>query len=180
MIRLLNPKFFIPIEGNTYLLSKNGELAESIGIPHENVIVPANGQIIEFTKDRGRLTDKKVPSSYVMVDGLGVGDISHVVLRDRQQLAEDGMFVIVLTLDSQGNLASSPDIISRGFIYVNENQEMLAAARERIKKIVTRRKDKRAKVNWAYIKDQIRDEVGRFLYQKTERRPMVLPVIIQV
>lgn len=180
MIRLLNPKYFIPIEGNTYLLSKNGELAESVGIPHENVILPANGQIIEFTKDKGRLTETKVPSSYVMVDGLGVGDVSNVVLRDRQQLSEDGMFVVVLTVDNQGNLSSSPDIISRGFVYVNENQELLSQAREKIKKIITRKKDKRAKSNWAYVKDQIRDEIGQFLYQKTERRPMVLPVIIQV
>jgi len=180
MIRLIKPKYFIPIEGNTYLLAKNAELAQSVGIPPANTIIPANGQIIEFSKGHGHLTDKKVPSNYVMVDGLGVGDISHVVLRDRQQLAEDGMFVIVINIDNKGQLANSPDIISRGFIYVNENQEMLAEARKKIKKIIERNRNKRGNMNYSYLKDQIRDEIGQFLYNKTERRPMILPMIIQV
>jgi ribonuclease J len=180
MIRLLKPKYFIPIEGNTYLLAKNAELAQSVGIPAANTIIPANGQIIEFSKGRGRLTDKKVPSNYVMVDGLGVGDISHVVLRDRQQLAEDGMFVIVINIDNQGQLANSPDIISRGFIYVNENQEMLAETRKKIKKIIEKNRNKKGRMNYSYLKDQIRDDIGQFLYNKTERRPMILPMIIQV
>ncbi len=180
MIRLLKPKYFIPVEGNTYLLARNVELAQSIGIPPENTILPSNGQIIEFANGKGKLTNKKVPANYVMVDGLGVGDVSHVVLRDRQQLAEDGMFVIVLNLDSRGKLASSPDIISRGFVYVNESQELLAEARKKVKKIIEKHRDKRAKYNYSYLKDKIRDDIGQFLYNKTERRPMVLPVIIQV
>ncbi|MFC1721906.1 ribonuclease J [Patescibacteria group bacterium] len=181
MIRLLKPKYFVPIEGNTYLLVKNAEVAQSVGIPPNNTIIPSNGQIIEFdSQGKGKLTPKKVPASYVMVDGLGVGDVSHVVLRDRQQLAEDGMFVIVLNIDNRGKLVSSPDIISRGFVYVNESQELLAEARKKVKKILDRHKDKRARANYAYIKDQIRDDIGQFLYNKTERRPMVLPVIIQV
>ncbi|EKD49609.1 MAG: hypothetical protein ACD_63C00092G0001 [uncultured bacterium] len=180
MIRLLNPTYYVPIEANFYLLVKNGELAKSIGIPDKNIIIPANGQIIEFSKNKGRLTDKKVPSSYVMVDGLGVGDVSHVVLRDRQQMAEDGMFVIIMTVDNRGNLTGSPDIISRGFVYVNENQELLAEARKKVKKILSQKKNGRASINWAYIKDKIRNDIGQFLYNKMERRPMVLPVIIEV
>jgi len=180
MIRLLKPKYFIPIEGNTYLLTKNAELAQGIGIPPENTIVPSNGQVIEFSNGHGKLTNRKVPASYVMVDGLGVGDVSHVVLRDRQQLAEDGMFVIVMNIDNRGKLAASPDIISRGFVYVNESQELLAEARKKVKKILEKSRGKNVKSNFSYLKDQIRDEIGQFLYNKTERRPMVLPVIIQV
>ncbi|MFC1618216.1 ribonuclease J [Patescibacteria group bacterium] len=180
MIRLLKPNYYIPVEGSTYQLAKNAEIAKLVGVPENHIFIAGNGQIMEFTKDKGKLTQKKVPASYVMVDGLGVGDVSNVVLRDRQQLAEDGMFVIIVSLDNKGRLANSPDIISRGFVYVNESQELMAEARQRVKKIVQKKHDPRAKSNWAYVKDQLRDDLGQFLYNKTERRPMVLPVIIQV
>lgn len=180
MIRLVMPKYFIPIEGSTYQLVKNAEIAKILGIQDENILIPSNGQIMEFSKGKGKLTNKKVPSSYVMVDGLGVGDVSNVVLRDRQLLAEDGMFIVIVTVDKRGNLIGSPDIISRGFVYVNQHQDMLAKARMKVKKILAGKRAKEASADWEYIKSQIRDNVGQFLYSKTERRPMILTVIIEV
>jgi ribonuclease J len=114
-----------------------------------------------------------------MVDGLGIGDIGNVVLRDRQVLSEDGMFVIVVLVDSRtGKVRGSPDIISRGFIYLKENKEMLTQVRKRIKIVIER--GATSPINWTYLKDLLRDEIGLFLFQKTERRPMVLPVVIEV
>ena len=114
-----------------------------------------------------------------MVDGLGVGDVGNVVLRDRQVLAEDGMFVIITIIDSKtGKVHGSPDIISRGFIYLKENRELLAQVRRKIKFIVEKKTSR--PVNWSYLKDMIRDDIGQFLFQKTERRPMILPVVIEI
>ena len=138
-----------------------------------------NGQIIEFDKQGGRLTKDKVDTSYVFVDGLGVGDVSHIVLRDRQMMAEDGMIVVIATIDKRkGTLVQNPDLISRGFIYMKENKKLIEQTRDKAKKIFSG--DLKGGVDENYYKDRIRNEIGQFLYQKTKRRPMVLPVIIQV
>jgi len=180
MIRLTNPKYFIPIEGNHYLLRLNAKVAESVGFDPKNIFIADNGQVMEFTKNHGTLTNKKVPSDYVFVDGLGVGDVSQIVLRDRQVLAEDGMVVVIATVDTKtGRLIGNPDIISRGFVYMKENKQLIEQTRHKVKKIVQDRDSNSAADN-DFIRNKIRNEVGQFLFQKTERRPMILPVIIEV
>lgn len=184
MMRLLKPKFFIPIEGNHYMLRAHAELAEQVGIPTQNIFVADNGQVAEFTKIgmqvTGRLTQEKVPTDYVMVDGLGVGDVSNIVLRDRRVMAEDGMIVIIATIDSKtGDPIGNPDIISRGFVYMKENKELIEKTRMKVKKLV-KEHDPRTPSNDDYIKNKIRNEVGQFLFSQTKRRPMVLPVVIKV
>lgn len=180
MIRLINPRYFIPIEGNHYLLRLNAKVAQSIGFNPRNIFVADNGQVIEFTKNTGNLTQKKVPTDYVFVDGLGVGDVSQIVLRDRKVLAEDGMVVVIATIETKtGNIIGNPDIISRGFVYMKENKRLIEETRHRVKKIVQDRDPKSAADN-DYIKNKIRNEIGQFLFRKTERRPMILPVIIEV
>ncbi len=180
MLRLLNPKYFVPIHGNHYLLCYNGKVARSIGMPQENIFIADNGQVMEFKAGQGVLTKEKIPADYVFVDGLGVSDETNVVVRDRQLLAEDGMVVIITTIDSKtGKLIQNPDIISRGFVFLKEHKELIEDLRNRVKKIVTESDP----LSWAdtnNIRNKIRDYVGQFLYTKTEKRPMVLPVIIEV
>ncbi len=180
MLLLFKPKYYIPIEGNHYLLRENAKVAMSVGFLKENIFVADNGQVMEFTRDAGRLTDEHVPTDYVFVDGLGVGDVSEVVLRDRQELAADGMVVVVTLIDSKtGALVGSPDIISRGFIMLKDNKKLIEEAREKIKNVV-RDRDKKSAADENYIRDKIRETVGTYIFSKTQRRPMVLPVIIEV
>lgn len=187
MLRLVNPKYFIPIEGSHSHLRMNGKIAESIGFDPKNIFIADNGQVMEFQaspKDSygavGRLTPHHVPSDYVMVDGLGVGDVSQVVLRDRKMMAEDGMIVIIATVEGKtGYLIGSPDIISRGFVYMRESKELIEQVRAKVKKLISDRDPKSAADN-VFLKNKIRDNIGQFLFTKTERRPMVLPVIIEV
>ncbi len=180
MIMLTKPRYYMPAHGNLFLRHANGNLAEEVGMPRERVFIPDNGQVAEFDANGGRVLDAKYPIEYIMVDGLGVGDVSHVVLRDRLQLATDGMFVIICTIDHHnGRLIGSPDIISRGFVYIKEARELVEKARARVKKILGD-SDHKSPSFEEYTKNKIRDEVGQFLWNATKRRPMVLPVIIEV
>lgn len=180
MVRLINPKYFVPIEGNHHLLHYNAKTVESLGFPKENIFIADNGQIMEFFRGTGKLTKEKVPADYVFVDGLGVSDETNVVLRDRQMLAEDGMIVVIATVNSKtGQLIQNPDIISRGFVFLKENKELIEDLRHRVKKLI----HDSDPLSWAdtnNIKNKIRDYVGQFLFTKTEKRPMVLPVVIEV
>ncbi len=181
MINLIRPKFFIPIHGNYYMLKLHGEIAQGAGIPEKNIIIGGNGKVILLDKNSITLSEEQVPANYVMVDGLGVGDVGEVVLRDRQEMAKDGMFVIVCLIDSQlGAVKGEPDIISRGFVYLRENQELLNETRKKIKQIVKQNASRNHTTNYPLIKRKIRDKIGQFLYTKTQRRPMVLPVIIEI
>ena len=181
MINLMRPKFFMPIHGNYFLLKLHAGLAESVGIPEENIVIPNNGQIAEISPDKITLLKKLIPASYVMVDGLGVGDVGEVVLRDRQMLSQDGIFVIITIIDSKtGKIVGSPDIISRGFIYLRENQEMLKQVRHKIRETIENTATAEQTLDVDYIKNNLRDKIGQFLFSKTERRPMVLPVVIKV
>lgn len=181
MINLINPKFFIPIHGNYYMLKLHAELAESLGIPPENTLVASNGNIINLDGEKMWIDREKAQTNYIMVDGLGVGDVGQVVLRDRQVMARDGMFVIIVTIDRQtGEIRTSPDIISRGFIYMRESQELLKQVRQRVKVIVRQTVGQQTPANWVYVRDNLRDKIGQFLYSKTQRRPVILPVVIEV
>ena len=184
MMRLLKPKFFMPIEGSHYMLQAHADLAEQVGIPEKNIFVPDNGQITEFQKKSreavGILTKEKVLADYVMVDGLGVGDVSNIVLRDRRVMAQDGMIVAIATIDSKtGDPIGNPDIISRGFVYMKENRELIEKTRMKVKQIV-KDHDARTPANDDLIRNKIRNDIGQFLFSRTKRRPMVLPVVIKV
>ncbi len=180
LIRMVKPKYYVPIEGNHHLLVDNAKVAYELGYEKENVFLAENGQVMEYAGGEGRLTDEKLPSDYVFVDGLGVGDVSEVVLRDRQALAEDGMFVVIVTIDSQtGNLVGEPDIISRGFIYMKGNKNLIDEARKEVVRII-RPHQKKEHPSPVYIKNKLRDELGAFLFKRIQRRPMVLPVVVEV
>ncbi len=181
MINLIKPKFFIPIHGSYYMLKLHGEIAESVGIAKKNTLIGGNGKVILLNQNSIKLTKEEVPNNYVMVDGLGVGDVGQVVIRDRQAMAEDGMFVVITVVDSKtGRVRGEPDIISRGFVYLRESKELLDQTRKKVKEIVSQSTSPGQKTNWTYVKDNIRDKIGQFLYTKTQRRPMVLPVVIEI
>ena len=179
MLKTIKPDYFLPVYAYHYMLKEAKKLAQSIGFDEKKIFVLDNGQIAEFDKKGGLATSQKVPTNHVFVDGLGVGDISHVVLRDRKMMADDGMIVVIATIDTKkGQLVQNPDLISRGFIYMKENKKLIEETRTRAKKIF--KDNLKGEVDENYFKDRIRNEIGQFLYQKTQRRPMVLPVIIKV
>lgn len=181
MISLMKPKFLMPVHGQFSMLVSHAEIAKNNNIPEKNIIVAENGQVISLNNDNFSVSKKLVPSNYVMVDGLGVGDVGEIVLRDRQVLSKDGMFVIIAVIDSKmGKVKGSPDIISRGFIYLRESKELLSQTRQKVIEIINKSTGGGEVVNLSYVKDEIRNKVGSFLYSKTKRRPMVLPVVIEV
>jgi len=181
MIKLIRPKFFLPIHGQYSMLVAHADLAKEAGIPEKNIVVAENGEIINLNQRKIYIEETTMPSNYVMVDGLGISDVEEVVLRDRQMLSKDGMFVIVAVVDRQtGKVRTSPDIISRGFVYLKESKELLKDTRKRVINIVNRATGSGTAVNWVYVKNEIRDKIGEFLYQKTQRRPIILPVVIAV
>ncbi|MDD5145072.1 MAG: ribonuclease J [Candidatus Pacebacteria bacterium] len=181
MIKLMNPQFFLPIHGQYSMLAANKDLAGDMGITEERVYVGENGDVINITSKGFSVEKDKVPSNYVMVDGLGIGDVGEVVLRDRQMLAKDGMFVVVVVVDKQtGRVKGSPDIISRGFVYLRESKDLLRETRKRVIGIINHATMAGGAVNWSYLKDEVRNKVGQFLFTKTQRRPIVIPVVIEV
>lgn len=181
MIGLIKPKFFIPIHGNYYMLKLHTDIARASGIPAKNILIAGNGNIINASPQKMFLEKKKVPTNYVMVDGLGIGDVGEIVLRDRQTLARDGMCVIIVLINSKtGKIKGEPDIISRGFIYMKESKELLNQTRKKVKEIIKKTSSPEHTLNWAIVKDDIRNKIGDFLFSKTRRRPMILPVVIEI
>ena len=180
MLDQVKPDYFIPVYANHFFLKESRNLAVEQGFPADKILVPDNGSVIELTKEGIRMLPKKVPSDYVFVDGLGISDTQHIVLRDRQVLAEDGMVVVIATVDSKsGKLIQNPDIISRGFVFLKDNKELIEDIRHRVKKMIIQSNP----LSWAdsnQIKNNIRDKIGQFIFTKTEKRPMVLPVVIEV
>lgn len=181
--RMINPKFFIPIHGGHYFLRVHGDIAHESGTPRENIIIPDNGTIVEIydkgTKVR-RLKDS-ASTGDVMIDALGTGDVKEVVIRDRQQLAQDGIFVIFAMVDMKtGKVVKSPDIISRGFIYLKESQDLLREVRHIIRRTIEETASNQRPINFDLIKTAVREKVTKFLLQKTGKRPIVLPAIAEV
>lgn len=176
-------KFFMPVHGNHYMLCQHAELAQSLGVPRENIVIPDNGAIIEI-QDRGnkiKILKERAPSDLVMVDGFAVGDVQEVVIRDRKMLSDDGMFVVVAVVDLKtGKLRKSPDLISRGFVYLRESQELLGQTRLIIKKAVEDTTRGTNPINFENIKSNVADAVSSFLFQKTAKHPIVIPVILGV
>lgn len=179
MHNLIRPKFFIPVHGEYRHLKKHAKLAQDLGLPKENIFVAENGHILEFTPDRGAMVGK-VTAGNVLVDGLGVGDVGNIVLRDRRQLSQDGILIVVVTIDKQrGCVIAGPDIVSRGFVYVRESERLMEDARERVQQALEKC-ETNGITEWAAIKANIRDSLGKYLYEKTRRRPMILPIIMEI
>lgn len=179
MLTLTKPKFFIPVHGEARHLYQHKELAEELGIPEENIFVTEIGDIVELTRNKGRIAGS-VTAGSVMVDGSGVGDIGNVVLRDRRLLSEDGIFTVVITLNKQtGALLAQPEILSRGFVYERSSEELLKETRELVKTKAAQF-EKNHRSNWSSIKNDIRSSIKNYLYERTKRRPMVMPIIIEI
>ena len=179
MLTLVKPKFFIPVHGEARHLYQHAELAEELGISEENIFITDIGDVVELTRNKGRMAGS-VTAGSVMVDGSGIGDIGNVVLRDRKLLSEDGIFTAVITLNRQtGALLAAPEILSRGFVYEKNSEELLKEARELVRSKAAQF-EKNHKSNWSSIKNDIRNSLKNYLYDQTRRRPMVLPIIIEI
>jgi Predicted hydrolase of the metallo-beta-lactamase superfamily len=179
MINLVKPKFFVPVHGECRMLIKHAELARTMGIPENHIFVAENGQVLEFTRRSGRVAGR-VTSGRVLVDGLGIGDVGNIVLRDRRQLSQDGILIVVVTINRESGLVmAGPDIVSRGFVYVRESEKLLEEAREKVRCALDKCNEQGVS-EWGAIKSQVRETLGKFLYEKTRRRPMVLPIIMEV
>lgn len=178
LMALLKPKYLMPIHGEYRHLYANKDIGEFMGIPADRIFVSDLGRVLEIDR-KGARFNGEVPAGNVLVDGSGVGDIGSVVLRDRKHLAEDGLVVIVATVDSYGEIVSGPDVVSRGFVYVKESEELMARVKEiatqSILKVMTKRNR-----DWTTIKNNIKDDVAKFIFKETKRKPMILPVIMDI
>ena len=179
MLTLMKPKYFIPIHGEYRMLHQHQKLAESVGVTKDNIFIINNGDVVDVNNQVARQT-RKIPSGNVFVDGIGVGDVGNVVLRDRKQLAEDGMLVIVVTLSkSERKIISGPDTISRGFVYIRDSEELLNDVNRLVKTTVNDLQEANI-YQWNIMKQNIKKSVGQYLYTKTKKKPMILPIIIEI
>ncbi|WP_037351381.1 ribonuclease J [Anaeromusa acidaminophila] len=179
MLNLVRPKYFIPVHGEYRMLRQHGALAEEMGVPSENVFYGENGHVFEFTRKAARMAGK-VKAGRVFIDGLGVGDVGNIVIRDRQQLANEGVIIVVVTLDKQRNvLLSGPDLVSRGFVYVRDAGGLMNEAQQKVRQALDRCSERNLS-DWSSIKVQVKETLGKFLMEKTGRRPMILPIIMEV
>ena len=179
MLALTKPKFFMPVHGEYMHLSSHRDLAISMGMDKKNIFVNKLGDVLELSKNEAKVTGT-VPTGQVMVDGLGVGDVGNIVLRDRKHLSEDGLMVVVVSLEEEtGQIVAGPDIISRGFVYVRESEGLMDGAREVVMKALQECEEKNI-TSWNYIKNLIKDTLKNYIWQKTKRSPMILPIIMEV
>lgn len=180
MLNLCRPKYFVPIHGEYRMLWQHARLATAMGVPEDNVFLLDIGDVLEFRADGSAVVTGRVPSGQVFVDGLGVGDVGNVVLRDRRQLSQDGILIAVVTIDKRtGAVVAGPDIVSRGFVYIRESEELLDEARERLQEALAQMSE-RQMTQWNVLKNNMRDALSRFLYERTKRRPIILPVVMEV
>ncbi len=179
IMALTKPKFFLPVHGEYRQLRAHRDTAIDMGIPKENIFITGNGRILEINQNEAKFTGT-VPSGRVMVDGLGVGDVGNVVLHDRQHLSQDGLIVIVMTMNGKtGEILSGPDVISRGFVYVRESENLMDELKSFIREEIGRLEERHV-VDWTIIKSTLKDDVRDFVYDKTQRNPMILPIIMEV
>jgi len=179
LLNLCRPRYFMPIHGEYRMLVRHAELAEMVGIPEKNILLCDIGDVVEIRSD-GIVKTGKVPAGQVLVDGLGVGDVGNIVLRDRKQLAQDGILIVVTTIDKQsGTVVAGPDIISRGFVYMRESEKLIDEAREEVKRIL-KECEAEGITEWNLIKGNVKDGLTQMLYQRTKRRPMIMPIIMEV
>ncbi|MDD6683205.1 MAG: ribonuclease J [Clostridiales bacterium] len=179
MHTLVRPKYFIPIHGEYRMLWQHAELAETLGMDRQNIVLPAAGQVIEMSRDSLSIAGT-VPTGEVLVDGLGIGDVGNVVLRDRKHLSQDGLIIVAMAFDrTNGVLVSGPDVISRGFVYVRENEDIIESTRDVVRAIIASY-GRIEGSDWPSIKNRIKDELHRFIYEKIKRNPMILPIIVDL
>ena len=179
MHRLVRPKFFMPAHGEYRMLKIHAELAEELGMPSQNIFVNKTGDVLEIDRNSAKVTGT-IPTGNVLVDGLGVGDVGNIVLRDRKHLSEDGLMIVVVTISKEdGRVLAGPDIISRGFVYVRESEDLMDGAKNVIKDVLRDCEDRNIK-EWAYLKNNIKENLKEYLYTKTKRNPMILPIIMEV
>ncbi|MGL5347482.1 MAG: ribonuclease J [Peptostreptococcaceae bacterium] len=177
--RLVRPKFFMPAHGEYRMLKRHAELAEELGMPSQNIFVNKTGEILEIDRNSAKVVGT-VPTGNVLVDGLGVGDVGNIVLRDRKHLSEDGLMIVVVTISKEdGKVLAGPDIISRGFVYVRESEDLMDGAKNVIKDVLKECEERNIK-EWAYLKNNIKENLKEYLYQRTKRNPMILPIIMEV
>ncbi|MEM2744816.1 MAG: ribonuclease J [Nitrososphaerota archaeon] len=184
-INLAKPNYLMPVHGHYFMMKAVEEIGLDLGIPKEKIIIAANGDVVKMEANSVKLTNEKVPSNLVYVDGLGLGSVGDVVLRDRKALAEEGIFVVIVTIDSKtGEIKTSPDIISRGFVYLRESKDLLNESRSIIKNIVAKNTqflgDEAPIIQEEQIKYSLKEELSEFLFRKTGRRPVIIPVVIKV
>ncbi|HRZ30034.1 MAG TPA: ribonuclease J [Candidatus Paceibacterota bacterium] len=183
MLNLIKPQQMMPVHGFYYMQKLFNDLAQDVLKLHkENCLLVSNGQVVEMTRGKAVITSKFVPANYVMVDGLGVGDVGEIVLRDRQALSQDGMFIINLIIDRKNKDIKVLEIISRGFIFMKDSNELIKNTKEKVTQIIHKniQKVSQENLNEAYIRNVLRDEIGLFLFQKTERRPMIIPIVMEM
>ena len=179
MLALAKPKFFIPIHGEFRHLKQHVDLAASLGIDRKNMVIMECGEVVEI-KENSINKIGTVPSGQIFVDGLGVGDVGNIVLKDRKHLSQDGVLSVVVTIDSQnGSIIAGPDIISRGFVYVRESEKLIENIRDIVKEVL-RDCEEDGITDWSTLKSNIKDNLRNFLYEKTKRRPMILPIIMEI
>ena len=178
LISLVKPKYFIPVHGEYRQLIAHAETAKSVGVESNNIFMLTNGRILELSEEEAKLTGT-VPFGKIMVDGLGVGDVGNIVLRDRQHLSQDGLIIIVLTMDSSGEVIAGPDVISRGFVYVRESENLMDDVKKVVREEIRKCGERHVK-DWATIKSALKDNLRDYIYQKTKRNPMILPIIMEV
>lgn len=179
ILALAKPKFFIPVHGEYRQLRAHAETARKMGIPTENIFLLTNGRVLEVNQKEAKLTTS-VPSGKILVDGLGVGDVGNIVLRDRQHLSQDGLIVIVMTMDSAtGEIVSGPDVVSRGFVYVRESENLMEDVKKVIREEVKNFEEEGIR-DWSTIKSTLKDNLRDYIFQKTKRNPMILPIIMEV
>ena len=176
---LVHPKYAIPVHGEYRHLKAQAGIARSLGIPKENIFILSSGDVLELNEEKAAVTGH-VPTGAILVDGLGVGDVGNIVLRDRQHLAEDGILIVVLTLEKYSNqLLAGPDIVSRGFVYVRESEGLMDEARRVVEDALENCRAKKI-TDWGKIKNVIKDALSDFLWKRTKRSPMILPIIMEV
>ncbi|MCI1999460.1 MAG: ribonuclease J [Clostridia bacterium] len=179
MLALTKPKYFMPVHGEYMHLTSHKEIALIMGIPKENIFLMGNGDVLEISKN-GAKVNGTVPAGQVLIDGLGVGDVGNIVLRDRRHLSEDGLMVVVVTMEKEsGTILAGPDIISRGFVYVRESEDLMEGARKAVSEALSKCEFK-GMTGWTYIKNLIKDALKEYVWQETKRSPMILPIIMEV
>ena len=179
ILSLLKPKYFLPVHGEYRQLMAHKDTAIEVGIPKDNIFITVNGRILELNEKEAKFTGT-VPAGRVMVDGLGVGDVGNIVLRDRQHLSQDGLIVIVMSMDNQtGEIVSGPDVISRGFVYVRESENLMEEVKSFIKEEIDELENRHVR-DWSTIKSTLKDELRDYIFDRTKRNPMILPIIMEV
>lgn len=178
MLNLVRPRYFVPVHGEYRHLVHHSQLAQAVGLPSDRIFIGENGTVFEFGPDGGRIVGE-VPWGRVLVDGVGVGDVGHIVLRDRRQLSQDGVLIVVLGIDANtGELVSGPDVVSRGFVYVRESEALMEEARQRVREVFNTLGD--GANEWTTIKSAVREALTKLLFERTRRRPMILPIVMEV